>query len=192
MFGVKGRRFILFFKYNSTPLVYKKNVCIWSLACQQSVFQQHHSGKHFSEFYPQDGGESQLASKLCHSHRMYYSWIDQKNVTEKTQPHKQSVEQKHEKKHKNMKDNCRMTKQAYIQIQLKTFFRMVKRLYKHYTNHNQTLFTLTFRPLSETFVRRSCSILLPVLATEVRKWRDVARTGRFFWQRSLTEIETSR
>jgi len=26
----------------------------------------------------------------------------------KTQPHKQSVE------HKNMKDNCRMTKQAYI------------------------------------------------------------------------------
>ena len=96
------------------------------------------------------------------------------------------------KKHKNMKDNCRMTKQAYIQIQLKTFFRMVKRLYKHYTNHNQTLFTLTFRPLSETFVRRSCSILLPVLATEVRKWRDVARTRRFFWQRSLTEIETSR
>jgi len=43
-------------------------------------------------------------------------------------------------------------------------------LYRHYINHSQTLFTLTFRSVSETFVRRSCSILLPVLATVVM-WR---------------------
>ena len=41
---------------------------IWSLACQQSVFQRYHSEYHLSEFYPQDGGESQLASKLRHCH----------------------------------------------------------------------------------------------------------------------------
>ena len=40
-------------------------------------------------------------------------------------------------------------------------------LYKHYINHNQTLFTLTFRSLPETFVKRRCTILLPVLATVV-------------------------
>ena len=40
-------------------------------------------------------------------------------------------------------------------------------LYKHYINHNQTLFTLTFRSLSETFIRRSCSFLLLVLAAVV-------------------------
>ena len=44
---------------------------VWSLAGQQSVFQQYHSEKHLSEFYPQDGGESQLASKLRHCHTMY-------------------------------------------------------------------------------------------------------------------------
>jgi len=43
---------------------------------------------------------------------------------------------------------------------LNIFFRLVKRLYKHYINHNWTLFTLTFRSLSEIFVRRSCSILV--------------------------------
>ena len=42
-------------------------------------------------------------------------------------------------------------------------------LYRHYINHSQTLFTLTFRSVSETFVRRSCSILLPVLATVVMR-----------------------
>jgi len=47
----------------------------------------------------------------------------------------------------------------------------VIRLYKHYINHNQTLFTSMFRSLSETFVRKSCSVLLPVLAC------DVARNG---------------
>ena len=36
---------------------------VWSLTCQRSVFQRYYSGKHLSEFYPQDGGESQLASK---------------------------------------------------------------------------------------------------------------------------------
>ena len=48
----------------------------------------------------------------------------------------------------------------------------VIRLYKHYINHNQTLFTSMFRSLSETFVRKSCSALLPILAC------DVARNGR--------------
>jgi len=35
------------------------------------VFQRYHSEKHLSEFYPQDGGENQLASKLRHCHPMY-------------------------------------------------------------------------------------------------------------------------
>jgi len=33
----------------------------WSLTYQQSVFKQYHSNKHIYEFYPQDGGEKQLA-----------------------------------------------------------------------------------------------------------------------------------
>ena len=37
---------------------------VWSLARQQSIFQQYHSEKHLSEFYPQDGGESQLANEI--------------------------------------------------------------------------------------------------------------------------------
>jgi len=44
---------------------------VWSLACQQSVFQWYHSEKHLSKFYPQDGGESQLALKLGHCNPMY-------------------------------------------------------------------------------------------------------------------------
>ena len=44
---------------------------VWSLARQQSAFQRYQSEKHLSEFYPQDGGESQLASKLRHCHPMY-------------------------------------------------------------------------------------------------------------------------
>jgi len=52
------------------PLVYE-NVCVISIACQQSVFQRYYSEKHLSEFYPQDGGESQLALKLRHCHPMY-------------------------------------------------------------------------------------------------------------------------
>jgi len=44
---------------------------IWSLACQKSALQRYHSAKHLSEFYPQNGGESQLASKLRHCHAMY-------------------------------------------------------------------------------------------------------------------------
>ena len=42
-----------------------------SLACQESVFLRYHSEKHLSEFYPQDGEESQLASKLRHCQPMY-------------------------------------------------------------------------------------------------------------------------
>jgi len=49
------------------PLVYE-NVCmITSLPTKR---QRYHSEKHLSEFYPQDGGESQLALKLCHCHPM--------------------------------------------------------------------------------------------------------------------------
>ena len=44
---------------------------VWSPARQQSVFQQYHSEKHLSEFNPQDGGESQPASKLRHCHAVY-------------------------------------------------------------------------------------------------------------------------
>jgi len=52
---------------------------VWSLACPRSVYQRYHSEKHISEFYPQDGGESQLASKLRHCHPMYNAsckWVD--------------------------------------------------------------------------------------------------------------------
>jgi len=44
---------------------------VWSLTCQRSVFQRYYIEKHLSEFYPQDGGESQLASKLRHCRPMY-------------------------------------------------------------------------------------------------------------------------
>jgi len=44
---------------------------VWSLARQRSEFQQYHSQNHLSEVYPQDGGESQLASKLRHCHPTY-------------------------------------------------------------------------------------------------------------------------
>jgi len=41
------------------------------LACRQSIFHRYHSENHLSEFYPQDGGESQLALKLRHCRPMY-------------------------------------------------------------------------------------------------------------------------
>ena len=41
---------------------------VWSLACRESVFYRYHSEKHLPEFYPQDGGECQLALKLRHCH----------------------------------------------------------------------------------------------------------------------------
>jgi len=44
---------------------------VWSLACQESLFYRYHSDKHLPEFYPQDGGESQLALKLRHCHSVY-------------------------------------------------------------------------------------------------------------------------
>jgi len=59
---------------------------------------------------------------------------------------------------------------ARLHFSLNIFFRLVNRLYRHDINRNQTLFTLTFWSLLETFVRRSCSILFPVLATVVM-WR---------------------
>jgi len=68
MFGVKGRRFILFFKYNSTPLVYKK-MSVYDRWLANKVWISNITVASIS----QDGGESQLASKLRHSHRMYYS-----------------------------------------------------------------------------------------------------------------------
>ena len=40
-----------------------------------------HSEKHLSEFYPQDGGESQLTLKLRHSHPMYtHTWRDRSRI----------------------------------------------------------------------------------------------------------------
>ena len=49
---------------------------VWSLACQQSVLQWYYNEKHLSEFYPQDGGESRLASKLRYCHPVYASfWL---------------------------------------------------------------------------------------------------------------------
>jgi len=94
-------------------------------------------------------------------------------------------------------------------------------LHQHYINHNQTLFTLTFWSPSETFIRRSCSVLLPVLAKVVMRHGKksvvpvaqciaaivpVHRTpsilsdvqelqeelNNFFWRRSLMEMEMSR
>ena len=47
-----------------------ENVWVITIACQQSVFQWYHSEKRL-EYYPQDGGESQLASKLRHCHPVY-------------------------------------------------------------------------------------------------------------------------
>jgi len=69
MCGVKWRRFIVLFKQSSIRWFVK--MAGWSLACRQSVFQWYHSEKHLSEFYPQDGSESQLALKLRHCHPMY-------------------------------------------------------------------------------------------------------------------------
>ena len=65
MCGVKWRRIIVLFKQKFDPLVYEN---VWSLSCQQSVFQRYHSEKHLWEFYPQHGGKSQLALKLRHCH----------------------------------------------------------------------------------------------------------------------------
>ena len=65
MCGVKGRRIIVLFKQKFDPLVYEN---VWSLSCQQSVFQRYHSEKHLWEFYPQHGGKSQLTLKLRHCH----------------------------------------------------------------------------------------------------------------------------
>jgi len=50
-----------------------RSVGLWKcpLACRQSLFQSYHSEKHLSEFYLQDGGESQLALKLRRRHTMY-------------------------------------------------------------------------------------------------------------------------
>ena len=40
-----------------------------SLNCLPSVFQRYHSSKHFSEFYPQDGGENKLSWHRYESNR---------------------------------------------------------------------------------------------------------------------------
>jgi len=69
MCGVKQRRIIVLFKWNLIRWFMKMS--LWSLSCQQSVFQRYHSEKHLWEFYPQHGGKSQLALKLRHCHPMY-------------------------------------------------------------------------------------------------------------------------
>jgi len=60
-------------------------------------------------------------------------------------------------------------------IVIKSLSTYILCLHKHYINYNQTLVTLTFRSLSETFVRRSCSVLFLVLATVV--WRCLSYRG---------------
>ena len=47
---------------------------IWSLTYQQSVFKHYQSGKHFSEFYLQDGGKKSTGTHVEQndvSHPMY-------------------------------------------------------------------------------------------------------------------------
>ena len=48
-----------------------KRVCVCVLS-YVGLFQFYHSGKHLSEFYPQYGGESQLASTLRLCHPVYW------------------------------------------------------------------------------------------------------------------------
>jgi len=51
----------------------------WSLTYQQSVFKRHHSNKHFSPFYLQDGGKNSwrgYETKLRHCHAMYKPTLD--------------------------------------------------------------------------------------------------------------------
>jgi len=73
------------FKLHSIRWLRKTSVK--SLARQQSVFQQYRSEKHLSEFYQQDGGESQLGSKLRHYHLTYSDTVSktlmQRNTTTK-------------------------------------------------------------------------------------------------------------
>jgi len=55
------------------PLVYE-NVCMITCSLptkRRPLYQRYRSEKHLSEFYPQDGGESQLALKLRHCQPMY-------------------------------------------------------------------------------------------------------------------------
>jgi len=58
MNGDRGRRFIVLFKCNSTSLF--KEASMW-LTCQRSLFNGYHCSKHFSELYPRDVAENQLA-----------------------------------------------------------------------------------------------------------------------------------
>jgi len=52
---------MVLFKYHSIRWFMKMSGR--SPARHESVSQQYHSEKHLPEFYPQDGGESQMASK---------------------------------------------------------------------------------------------------------------------------------
>jgi len=71
MCGVKGRRFIVLFKQHSIRWFMKMSVYDHQLA-DRAYFSDVTVKKNIlSEFYPQDGGESQLALKLRHCHPMY-------------------------------------------------------------------------------------------------------------------------
>jgi len=65
MCWVDGRWFFRIIEIKLNPLVYENVRLPTKLISARSQY------KHLSEFYPQDGGESQLASKLHHCHRMY-------------------------------------------------------------------------------------------------------------------------
>jgi len=53
------RKCIALFKQNW--IKWSKTMSLWSLIDQQSVLKRYHSKKHLWEFYPQNGGENQLA-----------------------------------------------------------------------------------------------------------------------------------
>jgi len=64
MCEVMGRRFII--KTAFDPLAYE-NVCMITSLPTKRILSISNE-KHLPEFYPQDGGESQLAPKLRHCH----------------------------------------------------------------------------------------------------------------------------
>jgi len=56
---LRGKDFIVLFQYDT--ICWFIQMSVWSLTCRQSVFKRYHSSQHFSELYPQDGGENQQA-----------------------------------------------------------------------------------------------------------------------------------
>jgi len=76
MCGVEGRRFIVLLKYHPIRFI-KMSGMITRLPTKRiSAISQ---WKHSPEFYPQDGGDSQLALILRHRHPMYNADLRRKS-----------------------------------------------------------------------------------------------------------------